>query len=238
MPNGGPMRAYDLYVALGDSMSSDDFPGPGQGAASLLYRNRDELFPEFRGQDLVSLNPHARLLNATRDGATSTDILGEMPELLPPHGGPTLATVTLGGNDMIDAVNRRLTPERALADLAERLDRLLALVRSLYPHLTLRLGTIYDPTDGTGRVQSGHDRFAVALPLLGRVNALLEEVARRHGGQAVDVHGHFLGHGLRHRDPAYERYRADDPTGWITRDIEPNPRGASEIRRLFWRSLP
>jgi lysophospholipase L1-like esterase len=231
------MRAYEMYVALGDSMSTDDYPGPGLGAASLLYRNRDDRFPEFAGQDLLSLNPGARLVNLARDGFTAEDVLAGLGELQP-TSGPVLVTMTIGGNDCIHYLNA-LTPTCiAMGEFTARLSRILGHVRRLYRNLTLRMGNIYDPTDGTGRVQSGHDRFAVGLHMLGGVNKLLAQAAAMHGGEIVDVYSHFLGHGIRHGEPAYAHYHPEDPTGWLMRDIEPNPRGASELRRLFWRSLP
>lgn len=231
------MRAYDLYVALGDSMSTDDYPGPGLGAVALLYRNRDDLYPEFAGRDLLSLNPRTRMVDLAFDGAMAGDVLRSLAALQPAPG-PVLVTLTVGGNDSIRYLNAMTPPQVAMADLAGNLSRILAQVRRLYPDLTLRLGTIYDPTDGSGRVQSGHVRFVAGLPLLGPINELISRTAAEHGGLAVDVHGHFLGHGMRHRDPSYEHFHPQDPTGWITRDIEPNARGASEVRRLFWSSLP
>ncbi len=52
-PVAGQLRGADdwymsgVYVALGDSMSIDDYAGgAGRGAASLLYRNCDADFPE------------------------------------------------------------------------------------------------------------------------------------------------------------------------------------------------
>lgn len=231
------MRPYDLYVALGDSMSTDDYPGPGLGAAALLYRNRDDVHPEFAGRDLHTLSPSTRFLPLAQDGGTAPSVLAQLPRLAP-YRGPVLATLTVGGNDFIHYLNTGLPLERAAAEFTSHLDAILGRLQVLFPDLTLRLGTIYDPTDGTGRVQSGHDRLAAGLPILGHVNGLIAQAARRHGGEAVDLHAHFLGHGIRHADPTYERYDPADPTGWIMLDIEPNPRGASEIRRLFWRSLP
>lgn len=231
------MRAYDLYVALGDSMSTDDHPGPGLGAASLLYRNRDDRFPEFSGQDLLSLNPGTRRVVQARDGFTAEDVLADLGDL-PTCSGPVLVTMTLGGNDCIRYLNALTPTSIAMGEFTARLSRILGQVRRLYRNLTLRMANIYDPTDGAGRVQSGHDRFAVGLPMLGGVNRLLAQVAAMHGGEIVDVCGHFLGHGARHADPTCPHYHAGDPSGWLMRDIEPNPRGASELRRLIWRSLP
>lgn len=230
------MRAFDLYVALGDSMSTDDHPGPGLGAASLLYRNQDRIFPEFTGRDLLSLNPSTRRIHLARDGFTALDVLESLAELKP-CSGPVLVTLTIGGNDSIQYLNAMTPTSIAMGEFTARLSRILGQLKRLYPDLTLRMGNIYDPTDGSGRVQSGHDRFAAGLPMLGGVNRLLAQVAGMHGGEIVDVHAHFLGHGARHADPTCPHHRPEDPTAWIMWDIEPNSRGASELRRLFWGSL-
>ena len=73
------MRA--TYVALGDSMSIDRYPDldysgrerllpvTGLGAASLLARNDDHVWPEFAGRDLLTRYPgiECRFLAALRD---------------------------------------------------------------------------------------------------------------------------------------------------------------------------
>jgi hypothetical protein len=51
-----------VYAALGDSLSIDDYAGgPGRGAASLLWRNRDRDFPAWAGRDLTARDPAVRL---------------------------------------------------------------------------------------------------------------------------------------------------------------------------------
>jgi hypothetical protein len=48
----------EMYVALGDSISIDVYAGgPGRGGASLLARNRDDDFPDWRGHDLATTPP-------------------------------------------------------------------------------------------------------------------------------------------------------------------------------------
>jgi hypothetical protein len=48
-------RTGAVYAALGDSMSIDDYAGgAGRGAASLLWRNRDDDFPAWVGRDLTA----------------------------------------------------------------------------------------------------------------------------------------------------------------------------------------
>ena len=65
-----------VYAALGDSLSIDDYAGgPGCGAASLLWRNRDRDFPAWAGRDLTSHDPGARL--------RSYELLAQAFELAP-----------------------------------------------------------------------------------------------------------------------------------------------------------
>src|SRR3954453_13663507 len=84
------------YVALGDSISIDEYAGgPGRGGASLLARNRDEDFPTWRGHDLAARRFH---LLAT-DGATSQSLLEQqLPRLESSGLRPSVITLTIGGN--------------------------------------------------------------------------------------------------------------------------------------------
>ena len=94
-----------VYAALGDSMSIDDYAGgPGRGAASLLWRNRDDDFPAWAGRDLTTRDPTARLALLASDGASSATVAGEqLGRLRRLQRTPTLATVTMGGNDLLAA---------------------------------------------------------------------------------------------------------------------------------------
>src|SRR3990170_1750828 len=59
------------YVSLGDSISIDDYSGgPGRGGASLLFRNRDDDFPSWRGRDLQTRRPDMTFRLLATDGAT------------------------------------------------------------------------------------------------------------------------------------------------------------------------
>src|SRR5688572_114056 len=81
---------FTLYVALGDSMSTDHYPTcdvrdldapPARldplGAAALLHRNDDDRWPEFRGRDLETLGPDMEFLNLAEDGAMIDDVATE-----------------------------------------------------------------------------------------------------------------------------------------------------------------
>jgi lysophospholipase L1-like esterase len=98
-------RSGLVYAALGDSMSIDHYAGgPGRGAASLLWRNRDDDFPAWAGQDLTAHDPGVQLALLASDGATSITVVGEqLQQLYRLELIPTLATVTMGGNDLLAA---------------------------------------------------------------------------------------------------------------------------------------
>ena len=97
----GAAGLFKRYVGLGDSISIDEYAGgPGWGAISLFYRNKDEIYPEFKGKDLRSLYPEIDLYSLASDGAISSTVLGEQLPALPPGGDdPTIVTLTVGGND-------------------------------------------------------------------------------------------------------------------------------------------
>src|SRR5215475_1974838 len=88
---------FTRYVALGDSVSIDLYPAldAGEvdvavalerdptagrvaplGAASLLYRNADDRWPELAGDDLVSRLPGIEHRNLATDGATIGEVFG------------------------------------------------------------------------------------------------------------------------------------------------------------------
>ena len=76
------------FISLGDSMSIDRYPdldhadrqrlrlpASGLGAASLLARNNDEVWPEFAGRDLATRYPGIDCHFLAVDGATTEDVL-------------------------------------------------------------------------------------------------------------------------------------------------------------------
>ena len=93
------MRAYRLFVALGDSILSDDYPGPGYGAASLLSRE---------------LGLESRLL--ARTGYTVHEVESSLAQL-EPHPGPVLVILTVGGNDLLMGASEG-TPLPTVSDAA------------------------------------------------------------------------------------------------------------------------
>ena len=225
---------FSTYVALGDSISIDDYPEldhaertgtrlPGLGAVSLLCRNRDDVWPEFAGRDLAHLAPRARCVDLTYDGATVEGVLGSMEAA--GGEGPALVTLTVGGNDLLALIGAsRATGERGVARALAGVNAIADRVRARLPASLLLVGTVYDPTDGTGLLE-GHRLRAEEMSWLDRFNRGLAAVCAGGDRRLVDIHAHFLGHGV--SAPARDRWY------WSGSIIEPSAQGASEVRRLW-----
>jgi lysophospholipase L1-like esterase len=233
--------AFSLYVALGDSMSTDHYPTcdvrnvdapPGRldplGAAALLHANDDARWPEFRGRDLDRLFREVEFLNLAVDGAMIDDVATEeLARLGHDSDDPgILLTLTAGGNDLLDALGSGRPLERAARQIERQYADLVATVREELPAATLVLTTVYDPTDGTGRLPGLESLGRLPLEHLDRFNELVRGLAREDEHTLLaDVHRHFLGHGV--KAPEGDRWY------WRRNLIEPNARGASEIRRVW-----
>ena len=246
---------FSSYIALGDSMSIDLYPALDAGdidvavalewdqkagavaplgAASLLYRNDDERYPDFAGDDLVSRWPDIAALNVAEDGATIGDVFGSQLAQIGESEEPTLITLSVGGNDLLSAfANRPVASLLAgiVRDVAEGYEFLVESLRRARPQSTIILTTVYDPSDGTRKIPGLFDG-AGPLPIesLHDLNARIAAVARNTSDTLVaDVHGHFIGHGVTAREK--------DRWYWKRSWIEPNAAGASEIRRVWLEAL-
>jgi lysophospholipase L1-like esterase len=237
--------AFSLYVSLGDSMSTDHYPTcdvrgldapPASldplGAATLLHSNDDRRWPEFRGRDLERLWPGLEFRGLAEDGAMIDDVTTEeLARLGRDSRDPEiLITLTAGGNDLLDALASGRPLEREVRRIERRYTDLVATVREELPAATLVLTTVYDPTDGSG-VLPGMDQLGpLPLEYLDRFNDRVRTLA--NGGEETllaDVHDHFVGHGARVSEK--ERWY------WSRNPIEPNARGASEIRRVWYEAV-
>ena len=166
-----------VYLALGDSISIDDYTGVrGGGAASQLARKL--------GVDLVDL---------TRDGNTTHGVLADLA------AAPVAAdvvTLTAGGNDLLlGAVPRAIL--RRLHQIARRIEPLGARVI---------VNTVYDPSDGdddVGRRELRLSRLATIV-LRRRLNAVNDGIGRlagEHGFLLGDLERLFHGHGVASDEP-------------------------------------
>lgn len=224
------------YLALGDSMSIDVYAGgPGRGAASLLHRNRDADFPEWAGRDLHSLGYTA--YNLSRDGATTADVLDRQLRQVPV--APDVVTLSIGGNDLMQAYGDRAAARAVIATVAQRVERILDTLRAVaVPDAALVVTTVYDPSDGTGTLPAGGlPSWPDGPGLVAELNAALVEAAGRHGALVADVRSHFHGHGAGVGDPAQPDPRPANRQLWYCGVIEPNAWGAHEIRIAWWNAL-
>jgi lysophospholipase L1-like esterase len=166
-----------VYLALGDSISIDDYTGVrGGGATSQLAR--------MLGIDLVDL---------TRDGNTTQGVLADLARA---PAAANVVTLTAGGNDLLlHHLPRAIL--RRLHQIAEPIQALGARVV---------VNTIYDPSDGdndAGRREMGLSRFA-AIELRRRLNAVnggIVKLAREHGFLLADLERLFHGHGVASDEP-------------------------------------
>jgi len=165
-----------IYLALGDSISIDDYTGVrGGGAPSQLARKL--------GLDLVDLS---------RDGNTTEGVLAD---LAPAPGSADVVTLTAGGNELLGGCLPR-TILRRLDQIAQRIQPLGARVV---------INTIYDPSDGdndVGRRELGLSRLAT-LELRKRLNAVnggIRTLALDRAFVLADLERLFRGHGLASSD--------------------------------------
>jgi lysophospholipase L1-like esterase len=200
------------------------------GAASLLYQNAEELWPDETANDLISRYPGVRLVNVAEDGATIGDVFGEQLTQVEDTNDPVLITLTIGGNDLLSAFGNR--PKKPLLDkiehdIAEAYDFLVDHLRARFPNGTLIVNTIYDPSDGSGKIPGVYDEIGpLPLEILDRMNDHIRAFAI--GTPRVllaDVHAHFRGHGM--------SVAEDDQWYWRRSLIEPNAQGANQLRKLW-----
>ncbi|MHC5021796.1 MAG: SGNH/GDSL hydrolase family protein, partial [Planctomycetota bacterium] len=152
---------------------------------------------------------------------------------------PELVTLTVGGNDFITFFGA--PPERVAEEIATvraNVDRVLAAVRAKCPDAVILVGTIYDPTDGTGELGDVTAKDWPEGPqALLDLNASLLEAAASVGGIGTDIHARFLGHGKKAGDIAQKPPGSLDDDCWFCNVIEPNRAGAKAVADLWAETL-
>ena len=222
----------DVKVALEWNAQAGDVAP--LGAASLLFQNDDERYPEFKGRDLASKFPAITKLNVSEDGATIGDVFGSQLPNVEASNTSTLFTLSAGGNDLLSAFANK--PDPALLtgfvrDIADAFEFLVESLRRARPNSAIIVTTVYDPSDQTRKIPGFFDT-AGPLPLesLHTLNERIASIADATPRCAVaDVHTHFQGHGVSAAET--------DRWYWRRSLIEPSARGASEIRRLWLDAL-
>lgn len=197
-----------VFLAMGDSIISDCYPGPGYGVAALMQK---------------ALEPVQRR-GVTRTGYMLPDLEAQIPNLVGSNQCKA-GLLSIGGNDLLAQDS---APGSAwYADFSERYRALRRDLGRLYPGTTWLVCNLYDPTDGTGQLPGREERGfpprAGLVECLSLLNAAIADVA---GPDLVDLHSHCLGHGWSRRSSL-----------WFQMDIEPNREGARQIADLLLKRL-
>lgn len=198
------------------------------GAASLLYQNSDEHWPEEVGRDLASRFPRLSFLNIATDGATIGDVFGEQLAGVEPSDEPTLLTLTVGQSDVFSATTvRRSLLGKITSDVIEAYDFLVETLRARFSNGLLVLTTVCDPSDATARIPGVYDdEGPLPLDMLRQLNEHIRALGKNTRNIVLaDAYAAFLGHGVSAADA--------DRWYWKRSLTEPNARGASELRRLW-----
>jgi hypothetical protein len=166
-----------VYLALGDSISIDDYTGVRCGGASSQLSRK-------LGVDLVDL---------TRDGNTTEGVLADLARA---PAAADIVTLTAGGNDLLGGDLPRAVLRR-LHHIAERIEPLSARVL---------INTIYDPSDGDNDVRRrelGLSRLATieVRRCLNAVNRGIAKLAGERGFLLGDLERLFHGDGVGSNEP-------------------------------------
>ena len=197
------------YLALGDSISIDDYTGVvGGGAAGQFAR-------------LIE----ADLQNLTADGQTTAGVLESLSQV---EGRPDVITLTAGGNDFLQAAFYGADPALP-AGRAELVTEPLCRLSAIADRLTqygcpVLLNTVYDPTDGDDGVGESLGLSTRFREPFNELNEGIRALAGRPKFILSDLRALFHGHGI------------NAPETWIVSGIEPNHPGATAIAR-HWRHL-
>ena len=197
------------YLALGDSISIDEYTEVGSGGAASQF---SLLIGATQFQDL------------TRDGRTTAGVLEAWSEITL---RPNAVTLTAGGNDFLQgsfqALNSITDWGRVASEPLGNLEEIAARLANFA--CPVIVNTIYDPTDGDDSRIASFGMATQARSAFNTLNDGIRDLARRHGFLLADLEKLFHGHGAASRKP------------WIVMQIEPNLAGATAIatewHRLF-----
>jgi lysophospholipase L1-like esterase len=201
---------FRAYLALGDSISIDDYTGvPGGGAAKQFAR----LIGAESFQDL------------TEDGCTTSRVICAIARV---QTKPDIVTLTAGGNDLLASCLLRGEAESTgtCQNITDEIALSLEAIARLLEQYScpVIVSTIYDPSDGDDAILGAMGIPADFRATYNAVNESIRQMASEHGFLVSDLEQLFRGHGSDSSDP------------WITLQIEPNYAGATAIAR-YWHEL-
>src|ERR1044071_10431378 len=173
------------YLALGDSISIDDYTGvPGGGAASQLAR----------------LLGTSEFVDLTADGSTTDEVMKAIDQVA---ARPDLITMTVGGNDFLrallwsdptDGESYAEFTERSARQIIARIDLIAARLKAFA--CPVIMNTIYDPSDGNNYLADVIGINPAARKGFTLLNEGIRNVVPQHGFLLADLASLFRGHGI------------------------------------------
>ncbi len=167
-------------------------------------------------------------------GASTASLADQITELPATMIGPVAVVVTVGGQDLQNALSAITTGDDLQQRIAMRNNLEAALDDLLTPdrfgagvEVTIFETNLFDASDGVGDFGINGCSFGQGLPVLasagyfGDWNLVISDSVGERAQYLLDLHGLFAGHG----------YASDDE--WTAADcIHPNDLGHDELRRL------
>jgi lysophospholipase L1-like esterase len=188
-------RRLALYVALGDSFTAGTGCAPG------------EAWPDRLASALRPHNPGLGLRNLAVQGATSAQVLAQLPEAIELE--PDLVTVVCGANDVLRST--RPDPDRYAGALA----RILTGLREAVPGVRIVTATAPERWEFLGLGPRTRERVEVAI---GEFNGVTRRLATRLEIPCLDVSD----------DPGL-----GEPANFCADGLHPSPRGHERAARGF-----
>lgn len=161
-------RIVSTYAALGDSFTA------GHGS-----EEEGRPWPDRVAGRLRAVNPDLTYRNLAVDGATSAEVLGQVPAAIAME--PDLVTLICGPNDVL----RTTRPD--IAGYEERLSRMLEQLRAAVPEAAILTTTAPEGWQFMDLHRRTKARVAKALA---EINAATPRVAERHGVLCLEMAGH------------------------------------------------
>ncbi len=247
-PNGSPLAEPVVLIGIGDSVTAGFGARPGWGYFDRLFETPVGDWPDVAEKSLHAKWPKLVKTNLAVSGSISIQHEARI-DRMPTFRGHGIVVMTSGGNDLIHSYGKQPPREGAMygagfeqakpwiASFEKRYDRMIAKVTTHFPDgCEIYVGTIYDPSDGTGVLPyTGLPAWPDAPKILASYNDIIRRLPSRFKNvHVVEIHDAFMGHGL-HSSHFWEAcYDKADPHCWMFDNIEdPNERGYDAIRRLF-----
>src|SRR5690606_13478026 len=142
--------------------------------------------------DHPALLPSDHLATA---GATTVSVLAYQLHRLPPSDEPMLVTLTVGRDDLLRMLGAPRPPATLVATTVQRLTMILRTIAAKFPRAETLLTTVFDPTDGTGRLPDDTD-VSREIEWIAEYNTEVRRLAAETPRtRLADVARHFEGHG-------------------------------------------